>query len=283
MEIYTSKAEMRAALPGLKSAGSLALVPTMGYLHAGHMALVRAARAACDKLIVSIFVNPTQFGEAEDLENYPRDAERDLEMLRAEGVDGVFLPQTSEMYHPQAQTIVETTDLAHRLLGKVRPGHFRGVATVVTKLFNIVQPDQAFFGEKDYQQLQVIRTVTRDLDMPVAITGVPTQREPDGLAMSSRNVRLSPEQRASAPVLSQAMAWAQEALHADPQITAEALRDGITARISAEPLAQVESVDLQDASSLGDLSGPLDRPAVILLAVRFDPILLIDQRVISPK
>lgn len=282
MELYETKSALRTALPDLRAGGTLGLVPTMGYLHEGHLALARAARAACDRVIASIYVNPTQFGDAEDLAKYPRDPDRDLALLRAEGVDAVFLPDPEGMYHPQAQTIVETTDLAGRLMGALRPGHFRGVATVVTKLFNLIQPDRAFFGEKDYQQLLVIRTMVRDLDMPVEIIGVPTQRDPDGLALSSRNVRLSPAQRAAAPVLAASLARAETLLRADPQTPVEALQAEIEAHLATEPLACTESVDIQDAATLADLSGPLALPAVILLAVRFEPVLLIDQRVVSP-
>lgn len=282
MEIYETKSALRAALPDLRAGGTLGLVPTMGYLHEGHLALIRAARASCDRVIASIYVNPTQFGDAEDLAKYPQDTDRDLALLRAECVDAVFLPDPDGMYDPAAQTIVETTELASRLMGALRPGHFRGVATVVTKLFNLVQPERAFFGEKDYQQLLVIRTMVRDLDMAVEITGVPTQREPDGLAMSSRNVRLTPAQRAAAPVIAASLDRAEAMLRSDPQTSVEALAAEIEAHLGSEPLARTESVDIQDAATLADLSGPLAGPAVILLAVRFDPVLLIDQRVVSP-
>ena len=192
MKICHTKQELRATLTELRRTGSIGLVPTMGYLHDGHMSLVQHALQENDHTVASIFVNPTQFGNADDLTNYPRALEDDLTLLRDAGVAAVFTPTPDIMYHDAAQTIVETTDLANKLMGALRPGHFRGVATVVTKLFNLFQPDRAYFGEKDFQQLAVIRTMVRDLDIPVIVRGVPTVRHDDGLAMSSRNARLSP-------------------------------------------------------------------------------------------
>ncbi|MCA8878855.1 MAG: pantoate--beta-alanine ligase [Rhodobacteraceae bacterium] len=282
MQICPTKTEIRAATAKLRNGGaSIGLVPTMGFLHEGHLTLVRRARAACDRVVVSIFVNPTQFGPNEDLATYPRDPERDFAMLRAEGVDAVFTPDPSEMYHADAQTIVETTDLSGVLIGALRPGHFRGVATVVSKLFNIVQPDRAFFGEKDYQQLLVIRTMVRDLDVPLEIVGVPTVREPDGLAMSSRNVRLTPEHRAAAPALNASLDWAEATLPRTP-MTVDELAAGVTARIADARGAEIQSVDIRDAETLAPLAGAITAPAVILLAVRFGQVLLIDQRVVRP-
>ncbi|MBN8292591.1 pantoate--beta-alanine ligase [Rhodobacter sp. NTK016B] len=281
MQVFETKNAVREAVATWRAAGErIVLVPTMGYLHAGHMALVERARAEGDRVIASIFVNPTQFGPTEDLATYPRDPERDLAMLREAGVAGVFMPDVTEVYAPGAQTIVETTELAKILIGKLRPGHFRGVATVVTKLFNIVQPDTACFGEKDYQQLCVIRQMVRDLDMPVRIVGVPTVRETDGLAMSSRNVRLTPEDRSAAVVLSQSLFEAEEM--AKTGITASRLRAWVAANIQANPRADLQSADIRDAETLATISGPLQRPAVILLAVRFGKVLLIDQRVVTP-
>lgn len=287
MQVLTTKAQVRATVAAWRAdGGHVVLVPTMGYLHDGHMALVARARtevvaAGGGRVIVSIFVNPTQFGPNEDLATYPRDADRDLSLLRAAGVDAVFLPEVAEIYAPGAQTVVEATDLSKMLIGRLRPGHFRGVTTVVTKLFNIVQPDAACFGEKDYQQLTVIRTMVRDLDVPVKIIGVPTVREPDGLAMSSRNVRLTPDDRAAAVVLSRALFTAAEM--AQTGITASRLRAWVAAHISAEPRADLQSADIRDAETLAPVSGPLERPAVILLAVRFGQVLLIDQKVVHPQ
>ena len=282
MKVCKTKAETRATLAAFRKAGdSIGLVPTMGYLHDGHMALVRAATADCDRVVVSIFVNPTQFGPKEDLASYPRDTNRDLEMLHSAGVDLVFMPSPEEMYHPDKQTIVETTELSKMLIGKLRPGHFRGVATVVAKLLNITQPDRAFFGKKDYQQLRVIKTMVRDLDMQARIIGVPTVREPDGLAMSSRNVRLTPADRKAAPILNQSLLMADKLVAEG--ITAKQLEQEIRDRIDAEPRANVQSVDVRDAETLAKIKGRITQPIVVLLAVRFGDVLLIDQRVVSPE
>ena len=284
MELCTTKSAMRAQRAAWRAeARRVVLVPTMGYLHDGHMALIARARqeaGADGRVIASIFVNPTQFGPNEELSTYPRDPARDTQMLERAGVDALFMPEATEVYAPGAQTIVEPTELSRILIGKLRPGHFRGVATVVTKLFNIIQPDAACFGQKDYQQLAVIRTMVRDLDMDVQVIGVPTVRESDGLAMSSRNVRLTPQDRAAAPVLDAALSEA-EALAAEGT-TASRIRSHVRARLEAEPRADVQSVDIRDADTLAALSGPLTRPAVVLLAVRFGTVLLIDNRVLCP-
>jgi pantoate--beta-alanine ligase len=282
MDICKTKTHLRRVLAPLRGGGTtIGFVPTMGYLHEGHVALVRAARETCDHVVASIFVNPTQFGPNEDLASYPRDTDRDLALLRAEGVGAVFLPDPPEMYHPDAQTTVDTTHLSGILIGALRPGHFQGVATVVTKLFNIVQPTHAFFGRKDYQQLAVICTMVRDLDVPVNVVGVPTQRAPDGLALSSRNVRLTPEHRAAAPALNAALDWAEATLPRTPH-TAEELAAAVTARISRADGADIRSVDIRDADTLAPLAGVITARAVILLAVRFGDVLLIDQRVVHP-
>ena len=281
MLICRTKDEVRAAVRGFRAAGeTVGLVPTMGYLHEGHMTLVRSAKSACDRVVTTIFVNPTQFGEAADLTAYPRDEPRDFAMLEAEGVDVVFAPEVAEVYHPLAQTTVVTEKLADLLMGALRPNHYKGVCTVVTKLFNIVQADRAFFGEKDYQQLLVIRTMVRDLDIPVEVVGVPTVREIDGLAMSSRNVRLTPEDRQAALVLNRALAYGD--YEASDGRTAAELERGIRAFIEREPRAKVESVDVRDAATLEQIEGQIDRPVVILLAARFGDVLLIDQRVADP-
>lgn len=281
MEICTTKAAMRAFVRSARAGEeTVGLVPTMGFLHDGHMALVGAALAACDQVVVSIFVNPTQFGANEDLDTYPRDEARDLALLKAAGVHAVFMPTPDEMYHTDDQTIVETTGLSKVLIGKIRPGHFQGVATVVCKLLNIVQPDQAFFGEKDFQQLRVIKTMVRDLDMPYEINGVTTVRETDGLAMSSRNVKLTPADRRAAVVLSASLAEAEKLTRAG--ITARALGRAVTQIIAREPRADLQSADVRDAETLTPLHGRISAPAVVLLAVRFGNVLLIDQRVVKP-
>ncbi|MFN7003180.1 MAG: pantoate--beta-alanine ligase [Roseinatronobacter sp.] len=285
MQVCRTKSAIRSQLAAWRSSGSeLVLVPTMGFLHDGHLSLMRLARqraGAEGRVVASIFVNPTQFGPGEDFDSYPRDEARDFDLLRSEGVDAVFAPDAGEVYDPQAQTIVETTELAKTLIGKLRPGHFRGVATIVTKLFNIIRPDAAVFGEKDYQQLAVIRTMTRDLDMGIEIIGAPIQREADGLAMSSRNVRLTPADRAAAPILARALDEA--AAMAPTGITASRLRSHVRATLEAESRARVQSVDIRNAASLDTISGPLTRPAVILLAVSFGKVFLIDNRVVHPS
>lgn len=274
-------AEIRAEVASWRAAGeAVALVPTMGFLHDGHMALVRRARQTADRVVVWIFVNPTQFESAEDLAAYPRDVGRDLAMLRAEGVDAVFTPEVGEIYPEGSETIVETTRLSQILMGSLRPGHFRGVTTVVAKFFNIVQPDVALFGEKDYQQLQVIRRMVRDLHMPVRVVGVPTVREADGLAMSSRNVRLTPEDRKAATVLSRALDRAE--VLATDGISVEDLRSETAAVIASEPRADLEGIDIVRAETLDEISGTVDGPTAILLTVRFGGVLLIDQRVVGP-
>jgi len=281
MDVFTTKSGIRAAIAGARATGgTVALVPTMGFLHAGHMALVAEARARGDFTVVWIFVNPTQFGDPKDLETYPRDTDRDLAKLRAAGVDAVFLPEVSEIYPDGDETIVETTAMANMLHGLVRPGHFRGVTTVVTKFFNIIRPDIAIFGEKDYQQLQVIRRMVRDLHMEIDIVGVPTVREPDGLAMSSRNVRLSAPDRTAAVILSQALTKAEEMARDGTSI--EALETAIRGMISSEPRATLKGLDIVDAAALTPLSGPLTGPTAILLSAEFGGILLIDQRVVTP-
>ncbi|PRD45858.1 pantoate--beta-alanine ligase [Phyllobacterium phragmitis] len=281
MKVISTIAEMRAALKDERLAGrTIGLVPTMGYLHIGHLALVRHARQSCDVTVASIFVNPTQFGPNEDLSTYPRNLERDLKLLEAEGVDYVFTPDAAEIYRPGAETIVETTHLSRILIGRIRPGHFRGVTTVVSKLFNIVQPERAFFGEKDYQQLAIIRRMVTDLDIPVEVVGVPTVREEDGLACSSRNALLTPEDRKAAVVLSKAVA-AAEALAAGGERSVAAIRKTMLKVLEAEPRGAVEAVDIRDAEDLSKVAGKFDKPVVVLLTVRFGKVRLIDQRVIG--
>src|SRR5215207_10854273 len=216
-------------------AGTVGLVPTMGYLHEGHLSLVRRARADCDHVVVSIFVNPAQFGPQEDLSSYPRDLDRDLSLLEPLGVDLVWMPTAEIMYPPAFQTWVEVEGITRHLEGSMRPGHFRGVTTVVAKLFNAVQPHKSYFGQKDAQQAAVIRQMTRDLNFPLEIVVCPIVREPDGLAMSSRNVYLNPEQRKAATVLSRALRAAQEA-YATGEQDAEKLRGKMKEVLAGEPL-----------------------------------------------
>jgi pantoate--beta-alanine ligase len=282
MKICRTKAELRETVKDFRAQGeTVGLVPTMGYLHEGHMTLVRAAKAQTTRVITTIFVNPTQFGDPTDLDAYPRDEARDFALLETEGVDVVFAPAVEEMYDPSAQTTVETEQLANILMGALRPDHYKGVCTVVAKLFNIAQADKAFFGEKDYQQLLVIQTMVRDLDIPVEAIGVPTVREIDGLAMSSRNVRLSPEDRQAALILNKALAYGDYET-SDGRDAAD-LENDIRAFIAREPRATVQSVDVRDAASFEVPTGKITAPIVILLAVTFGDVLLIDQRVCDPS
>ena len=282
MRICPTKQDVRDFVKEARSQGlTVSLVPTMGYLHEGHLSLVREAAQRADKVSVSIFVNPTQFGPNEDLASYPRDPDRDLRLLEKEGVSAVFMPTADEMYGGAGDTFVEVPGLSNILQGALRPGHFRGVATVVSKLFNIVQPDLAVFGEKDFQQLAMIRQMVRDLDMPLQIIGHPTVREADGLAMSSRNVRLSEVERAEAVALNRALMAAEDAARSGPDIAV--LEGLIRSKLAEAPSGQAESVDIRDASTLAPLDGELSKPAVVLLAVRFGKVLLIDQRVIAPE
>ena len=281
MKICRTVEETRAAVAALKTGGKrLGFVPTMGALHDGHMSLVTLAREVTDFVAVSIFVNPTQFGEDTDLQNYPRNEARDLAMLQEVGVDLVFLPEVETIYPPGHETIVETTRLANILHGAVRPGHFRGVTSVVTRLFNIVQPDVAVFGEKDYQQLQVIKRMVADLHMPVTILGGPTQREADGLAMSSRNARLSDADRAAAVVLNKALSAAADLAQTGTSVAA--IRALIEAIIASEPRASLKGLDTVTPDTLEPVEGTLTQPLAVMLSVQFSDILLIDQKVIQP-
>ncbi|KQT54201.1 pantoate--beta-alanine ligase [Aureimonas sp. Leaf454] len=272
-------AELRAALNAERRGGRrIGLVPTMGYLHRGHMALVDRARDVSDTVVVSIFVNPTQFGPGEDLSTYPRDLHGDLALCARHGVAIVFAPDVAEMYPQPMETAVEVTSLSGILIGAQRPGHFRGVATVVAKLFNIVAPDVAVFGEKDYQQLATIRRMVRDLSFGIEILGVPTVRDADGLAASSRNVRLSAEDRRAAAVIPAALDRAGDAV-ARGERDPHAIEALVRAVIQAEPRADIRSVDVRDADDLSEIRS-VER-AVVLVTVRFGDVLLIDQREVS--
>ncbi len=282
MKTIPTIAALRAALAPHRRAGrTIGLCPTMGYLHVGHMELVKASKSRNDITVVTIFVNPTQFAPNEDLASYPRDLDRDLKMLKAAGADYVFTPTVEEMYPGNEETIVETTKLSKVLMGKIRPGHFRGVATVCNKLFNIAQPDEVFFGEKDFQQVAVIKRMVADLNMPVNVVPVPTMREKDGLACSSRNVRLTKEDRAAAPVLNRALIRAEEMVLLGER-SVSAVRKAVASMLSSEPLGQVEAVDIRDAATLAKISGRIAAPAVVLLTVKFGKVRLIDNRVIRP-
>ena len=263
----------------LKLPEPVGFVPTMGYLHEGHLVLVRQARAENSSVVVSIFVNPTQFGPQEDFKQYPRDPQRDLAMLEKEKVDTVFMPQVDEMYPPQFNSWVEAGKVAERLEGASRPAHFRGVATVVAKLFNIVQPDRAYFGQKDAQQLVVIKKMVADLDMNLEVVAVPTVREPDGLAMSSRNTYLNPEERKQAAVLYQALTLAQK-LWSQGEKDAQTIRHQMTDLIQKQPLARIDYISIADAETLDELDR-VRPPALVSLAVRIGKTRLIDNVVVG--
>jgi pantoate--beta-alanine ligase len=273
MQVAATVAEMRQRRAAMK--GSVGLVPTMGYLHEGHLSLARRARADSDHVVASIFVNPTQFGPKEDYRRYPRDTERDLRLLEAEGTDVVFMPSVEEMYPEGFDTWVEVgQSLTERLEGAARPGHLRGVTTVVAKLFEIVQPQRAYFGQKDAQQLAVVRRMAADLNMGVEVVGLPTVREPDGLAMSSRNAYLSRKERRAATVLWRSLCRAQE-LFEGGERRAEAIRQAMRAVLAEEPLAQVEYVSVAAAETLRELEA-MAGPALVSLAVRMGRTRLID-------
>ncbi len=273
MQVVTTVAEMRRLRAQMT--GSVGLVPTMGYLHEGHLSLVRRARADNQHLVVTIFVNPTQFGPQEDYQRYPRDPERDLRLLEQEGTDTVFMPGVEEMYPQGFDAWVEVGEsLTGRLEGASRPGHLRGVTTVVAKLFNVVQAQRAYFGQKDGQQLAVLRRMVADLNMGVEVVAVPTVREPDGLAMSSRNAYLSPEERRAASVLWRSLCRAREIFDGGER-RAEVIRGEMRDVLASEPLARVEYVSVADGETLAELE-TVDRAALVSLAVRIGGTRLID-------
>ena len=276
MERLGSKGEVRQAVGEARREGKrIALVPTMGALHDGHLSLVAAAHERADYVVVSVFVNPTQFAPGEDFEAYPRDIERDLDLLGAEGVDLVFTPTPEVMYAPDATVSVDAGPLGALLEGTTRPTHFRGVCTVVTKLFAITAPDLAFFGEKDYQQLAVLKRMARDLDLPVKVIGCPIVRECDGLAMSSRNRYLSRDERAAATALYRALRSA-ETLALDGERDARVLEEAMRSQIDIEPLVELDYAVVADAATLATLDVLGAAPARALIAARLGATRLID-------
>ncbi|MYC36583.1 MAG: pantoate--beta-alanine ligase [Chloroflexi bacterium] len=278
MRVIASKEEMRRACR--EAARPLGLVPTMGALHQGHLSLVDRARADCASVAVSIFVNPTQFAEGEDFAEYPRDLELDLEMLRQRGVDLVFVPDVAEVYPPGFHTWVDVGPIADRLEGAARPGHFRGVATVVAKLFGVVQPERAYFGQKDGQQTVVVRKLARDLDMGIEVVVLPTVREADGLAMSSRNVRLNPEQRQAAAVVYRALS-AGLGIWYGGETDATAIVSTAQLQLDSEPLVRsVDYVSLADPETLEELA--LASPGGMLsVAAHLGSVRLIDNVILE--
>lgn len=277
MKSVTSIAELRAARAKLPE--TVGLVPTMGFLHEGHLSLVRRARSECACVVVSIFVNPSQFSPSEDLEAYPRDTPRDLSLLEAEGVDLVWMPDAAVMYPPGYQTWVDVKEVTQPLEGGMRPGHFRGVATVVAKLFNAVQPQKAYFGQKDAQQVVVIQQMRRDLNFPLEVVVVPTAREADGLAMSSRNVYLDSEERIAATVLFNALNAAKDA-HLAGERDAEKLRQIMEDTINAEPLAKLQYLSCAHPETLQELE-KVETGALLSMAVFLGKTRLIDNLVLK--
>jgi pantoate--beta-alanine ligase len=279
-EIFRDPRAMRAKAEDVRRDGRrIAVVPTMGALHDGHLALLRAARARADAVILTLFVNPTQFGPREDLAKYPRDEAGDLARARSAGIDLAFCPEAAAMYLPGSQTFLEVRELQKPLCGASRPGHFAGVATVVAKLFHITLPHVAVFGEKDYQQLAIIRRMVRDLDFGIEIASVPIVREPDGLALSSRNAYLSPAHRRSALSLSAGLA-AAEAAFAAGERSAAALVAAATQPIAAAPDIRIDYIELRDAAELTPIER-VERPAVLALAAFVGTTRLIDNRVLG--
>jgi pantoate--beta-alanine ligase len=273
-QVIRSSAELREKVAGWKRSGMLVgVVPTMGALHDGHLSLARAARAQSDRVIVTIFVNPMQFNAAEDLLKYPRDEARDLALLEAEGVDVLFAPDVTEVYPEGFETQVSVKGVSEPLEGAFRPGHFDGVATVVTKLFGMTQAGRAFFGEKDWQQLQVVQRLVLDLNIPIRIIGCPTIREEDGLAMSSRNVRLSPQERALAPALHRIMQDAAAALRAGNAMEPEL--EKARAAILAAGFRSIEYLELRSVDGLKPVA-PFEDGARMLFAGWLGDVRLID-------
>jgi pantoate--beta-alanine ligase len=275
MKVVTGVAGMKALARQWKREGKkVGFVPTMGYLHEGHLSLVRESKKRADVTVVSIFVNPAQFGPDEDFKKYPRDLGKDSAYLERGGVDCLFYPDAAEIYPPGYRTYVEVHGLQDKLCGKSRPGHFRGVATVVLKLFDIVGPDLAFFGAKDAQQVLIIGKMAADLDLGVEIVTCPLVREPDGLALSSRNAYLSPDERKAALALSISLRWAERAIGAGERDAAKVIA-GIRSVIEAEPLARVDYVEAVDPAGLEPLAG-IRGDVLIALAVFIGPTRLID-------
>ncbi len=279
--VAESIAEVRRLVGEAKAAGRrVGFVPTMGALHAGHTSLIRQARLETDFVVVSIFVNPTQFGPAEDFGKYPRTLEEDRQLSTAVGTDLIFAPDAATMYPPGATTFVEVPALQDGLCGDRRPGHFRGVATVVLKLFNIVAPDVAYFGQKDYQQARVLQQMAEDLNVPVAVTICPTVREPDGLAMSSRNRYLSPAERAHAVCLSQALEHVRAMVTAGERHVNTLLRQMVDV-LEQTPGVRLDYAEIRDAKTLHPV-GVVERPAVVAVAAFLGATRLIDNLILTP-
>jgi len=277
MKVIETVAEMKRIRRQL--AEPVGLVPTMGYLHEGHSTLVRNAKSENASAVATIFVNPTQFGPKEDFAKYPRDPQRDLAMLEREKTDVVFMPPVDEMYPPKCNTWVVVEKVTERLEGAARPGHFRGVATVVAKLFNIVEPAKAYFGQKDAQQVVVIEKMVADLNMNIEVVVVSTVREPDGLAMSSRNVYLNPQERQGATVLYKSLNLAQQ-LWSKGERSSERIRQQMTALIKKEPLGDIEYISIANAETLEELD-TVKVPAVVSMVIKFGKTRLLDNIILK--
>jgi len=274
IKIISEMKSFRKALPE-----PVGLVPTMGYLHEGHISLVRQAKKDNASVVVSVFVNPTQFSPGEDFETYPRDLEGDVELLEEEGVDAVFAPEADEMYPANFSSRVEVTGITQKLEGNCRPGHFRGVTTVVNKLFNIVRPDRAYFGQKDAQQAVIIKKMVADLNMNLEVITCPIVREMDGLALSSRNIYLNPRERQASTVLYRSLMLAQN-LYAQGERDAEIIRKEIVRLIKTEELARIDYVSIADPATLDEL-GEITGKALVSMAVKFGKTRLIDNVVLG--
>lgn len=283
MRTFQQISALRAYLRGIREEKrTVGFVPTMGALHAGHLSLMQRAKADCDIAVASIFVNPTQFAPTEDLNSYPRDIQHDLQMAANIGVEALFAPETEEIYPQGFQTWIEVSEITTTLEGERRPTHFRGVATVVAKLLGIVQPNTAYFGQKDYQQFLVIERMVRDLNLPVTVQMIPTMREPDGLAMSSRNAYLTPEERASATVLYRALNFASERVQEGEQNPAQ-LHRAVTQLIQSEPHATLDYAALVDPDTLQPVNTLAERVTLLALAVRIGKTRLIDNALLVPE
>jgi pantoate--beta-alanine ligase len=277
MKVITTVTDMRRLRTTLTE--PVGLAPTMGYLHEGHLSLIRKARNDNKSVVVSIFVNPTQFGPGEDFKRYPRDMKKDLILLKKEMVDMVFTPSVADMYPSHFNSWVEAGNLANRLEGSCRPGHFRGVATVVARLFDIIKPDKAYFGQKDAQQVIVVRKIVADLNINLEVVVLPTVREPDGLAMSSRNYYLKPKERQAATVLYRSLTLAQE-LWLQGDFNAQRLRQAMTELIQEEPMAVIDYVSIASPDTLEELSNIVS-PTLVSLAVKIGSTRLIDNLVLK--
>ncbi|MCD6192052.1 MAG: pantoate--beta-alanine ligase [Candidatus Aminicenantes bacterium] len=282
MKVCRKIDEIRQHLQADKTSGrTIGFVPTMGYLHEGHLSLVRESLNLTDRTVVSIFVNPTQFGPREDYHQYPRNLERDINILQKLGVDYLFAPSVEEMYPPGYQTYVEVTELQNKLCGRSRPGHFRGVCTIVLKLFNIIQPDWAFFGQKDAQQAIIIQKMVTDLHLTTRIKVLPIVRDKDGLALSSRNTYLNPQERQAALVLYKSLQLAQQ-LFAAGERNATVIKQAMIDLIQQEPLAKIDYVAIVEMENLGELK-EIKEPALVALAVFINRVRLIDNIILSLK